>query len=899
METVIGDLHGSKMTNTEPLKLQDAGANDCRSLGSNPFPSDRFSKVSIGITIDKFPMLGSGAKIKDRLTVPACERVHSSQENIVKENKGPEVTENTKQNGKLTNKEQMASEKLSTRFKSHKTPSSQRVHVFPEHTTVLDTEEGMLKNIAVVDAKVDQAGKAEKPSAWFSRKPLLHETPTAEKFQFQASVLQSQHGVHKETDTLVSGKSLEKDENTERAVAFVTMQKMQMLQKGVGYEQLDEVTTHNNGALKKKIWEILGMASESKQNMTLPNSEDKEAYHGKQFGMAPQSKHTVNSSTPGDKMTLSRNRRGEFLKEKSVKAKQSRDAIETHLESPKEIIRGPITHYFTRKRASCRTFQKLHRVNLYPKIPLSVSSTESKPKLEDKNIFAFDQEEAIALTSGRYVSGHPNISKRKRRKQKKKKIEFRAAPLPKKLVSDKTLKSNEKEQTVLSSVKVTSRRQVTRSSPCLPFQHDKDQLQTSNQVPILNHYLQLGANKHLAMPPVLSSAETEEYSGSLKRKRNSWKHDKSQVPNDVHLENEIDHPSVEKTSIPLVDFQGPAFAKDADPPLPLCKLLNEDLCTPVANWRKIPSRTPSRPQILENHKQETEYSNSDTDETIEIHESENVMLPHDAEGKETEKQPSLSPGKNQRYKSFEASDFFNEDYRSSEESFLNSGSLPESPVGFHHMKRVNCLKDTKISKSSLSSPPHVGTSRIEEATGLHEILEHYPEDELARSVCQLVRLLEKFKSKIRSQICKKSSKILLDAGEKVHLQLQHAESQIEADLGKFLGIGKSKGKCLESKFQEQQERLRFMHNKFKEEVDQHLLGCRSTLEEIEAYKIELKGSLDRQKASHRKLLLQVEGAIESQISDAETRVATLHKEADRKINGLKHVLKQWMLEGTE
>ncbi|RWW20185.1 hypothetical protein GW17_00015730 [Ensete ventricosum] len=101
-----------------------------------------------------------------------------------------------------------------------------------------------------------------------------------------------------------------------------------------------------------------------------------------------------------------------------------------------------------------------------------------------------------------------------------------------------------------------------------------------------------------------------------------------------------------------------------------------------------------------------------------------------------------------------------------------------------------------------------------------------------RSVCQLVGLLEKFKSKIRSQICKKSSKILLDAGEKVHVQLQHAESQIEADLGKFLGIGNSKGKCLESKFQE---------------------------------------------ASHRKLLLQVEGAIESQISDAETRVATLHK----------------------
>ncbi|RWW61834.1 hypothetical protein BHE74_00031073, partial [Ensete ventricosum] len=615
---VIVDLHGSKMTNTEPLKLQDAGANDCRSLGSNPYPSDRFSKVSIGITIDKFPMLGSGAKIKDRLTVPARERIQSSQENIVKENKGPEVTENTKQNGKLTDKEQMASEKLSTRFKPHETPSSRRVHVLAEHTTVLDTEEGVLKNITVVDAKVDQAGKAEKSSAWFSRKPLLHETPTAEKCQFfvsQASVLQSQDGVHKETDTFACGKRLEKDENPESTLAFATMQKMQMLQKGVGYEQPDEVTTHNNGALKKKIWEILGMASESKQNMNLPNSEDKEAFHGKQFGMAPQSNHTMNSSTPGDKMPLGRNQRGEFLKEKLVKAKQNPDAIETHLESPKEIIRGPITHYFTRKRASCRTFQKLHGGNLYPKIPLSAFSTESKPKLEDNNIFAFDQEEAKAVTSGRKVSGHPNISKRKRSEQKKKRIKFRAARLPKKLVSDKTLKSYEKEQTLLSSVKVTSRRQETRSSPCLPFQHDKDQLQTSNQVPILNHHLQLGASKHLAIAPVLSSAETEEHSGNLKRKRNSWKHDKSQVSNDVHLEKEIDHPTVEKT-IPLVDFQGPAFAKDTNPPPPLRKLHNEDLCTPVANRRKIPSRISSRPQILENHKQETDYSNSDMVSTV-------------------------------------------------------------------------------------------------------------------------------------------------------------------------------------------------------------------------------------------------------------------------------------------
>jgi len=45
---------------------------------------------------------------------------------------------------------------------------------------------------------------------------------------------------------------------------------------------------------------------------------------------------------------------------------------------------------------------------------------------------------------------------------------------------------------------------------------------------------------------------------------------------------------------------------------------------------------------------------------------------------------------------------------------------------------------------------------------------------------------------------------------------------------------------------EQQERLKLIHDKFKEEVNQHLLDCRSIQEELESYNLELKGTADWQ-----------------------------------------------------
>lgn len=45
---------------------------------------------------------------------------------------------------------------------------------------------------------------------------------------------------------------------------------------------------------------------------------------------------------------------------------------------------------------------------------------------------------------------------------------------------------------------------------------------------------------------------------------------------------------------------------------------------------------------------------------------------------------------------------------------------------------------------------------------------------------------------------------------------------------------------------EQQEQLKLMNEKFKEQVNQHLQDCRSTFEGLEAQQLEFKGNVEKQ-----------------------------------------------------
>lgn len=180
---------------------------------------------------------------------------------------------------------------------------------------------------------------------------------------------------------------------------------------------------------------------------------------------------------------------------------------------------------------------------------------------------------------------------------------------------------------------------------------------------------------------------------------------------------------------------------------------------------------------------------------------------------------------------------------------------------------------------------------IEEPSELNEV------DGLARAVELFALGLEKLKTKMKTATTRKSSEIFKSVAAEVHLQLQNVESQIQTDMGKLTNLSKSKRKKMETRFEEQQEQLKVICNKFKEQVNQHLQDCRSTFEGLEVYQTEFKGAVEKQKASHRKLVSQVEEAIETQLNDAQKRIKVMNETTRGQMVQLKHQLALCLKEG--
>ncbi|RVW41579.1 Meiosis-specific protein ASY3 [Vitis vinifera] len=157
--------------------------------------------------------------------------------------------------------------------------------------------------------------------------------------------------------------------------------------------------------------------------------------------------------------------------------------------------------------------------------------------------------------------------------------------------------------------------------------------------------------------------------------------------------------------------------------------------------------------------------------------------------------------------------------------------------------------------------------------------------------------LERMKSKMETETSKRSSEIVMSVAEGIHLQLQNVQSQMQKDVGKLTSLSKLKRKRLETRFQvlemnllvvmissmnssksgliqwwvlttwfflkfqgvinsyvdhhpsrrkEQQEQLKLIHEKFKDEINQHIQDCRSSIEGLEVHQIELKRNVERQ-----------------------------------------------------
>ncbi|KAK1356724.1 hypothetical protein POM88_049980 [Heracleum sosnowskyi] len=209
---------------------------------------------------------------------------------------------------------------------------------------------------------------------------------------------------------------------------------------------------------------------------------------------------------------------------------------------------------------------------------------------------------------------------------------------------------------------------------------------------------------------------------------------------------------------------------------------------------------------------------------------------------------------------------------------------------FRPTKRCHINEGADATMYSPSSSPNVSGKFYGLPSEMNE------EDGLARAVSLFAMVLERVKSKMKSVANKRSSEILTSVATEMHLQLQNAESQIQTDVQKLSGIGKTKRRRLETRFQEQQEQLKGIYERFRNEVNMHLQDCRSTFEGLESHQTEFRDIVEKQKASHGKLMLQAEQAIKTQLNDAEGRITTVHKSTRQKMLQLRYVIAECLKE---
>ncbi|KAL6219671.1 hypothetical protein ACLB2K_007430 [Fragaria x ananassa] len=195
------------------------------------------------------------------------------------------------------------------------------------------------------------------------------------------------------------------------------------------------------------------------------------------------------------------------------------------------------------------------------------------------------------------------------------------------------------------------------------------------------------------------------------------------------------------------------------------------------------------------------------------------------------------------------------------------------------------------------SPVIQGHKWIVEDKCMEEPSEPIEVDGLARAVELFALGLAKLKTKMKTATTRISSEILASVAVEVQLQLQNVESQIQTDMGKLTNLSKLKRKKLETRFEEQQGQLKVICDKFKEQVNQHLQDCRNTIEGLEVYQTEFKGTVEKQKASHGKLVSQVEEAIENQLNDAQKRIKVMNETRRGRMLQLKRQLASCLREG--
>uniref|UniRef100_A0A0D3BNN9 Meiosis-specific protein ASY3-like coiled-coil domain-containing protein n=1 Tax=Brassica oleracea var. oleracea TaxID=109376 RepID=A0A0D3BNN9_BRAOL len=550
---------------------------------------------------------------------------------------------------------------------------------------------------------------------------------------------------------------------------------------------------------------------------------------------SPEYNEDVNSETPEVVKTNSKLNQDKTSNDDPLtKPRHHSDTIETDSESPEVATRRPVTRSLLQRRVGARGIQKRTKTGAN----LGGKSTE-----EVNNVFTF--EEGLRGRNGTTV-----MPKKQRGRKKNTAVKCRKVQSREKEEADGILKETSKSKTPARSESTRTGKRSSLSDKkgsSLEFnQHTKAQKQKQD--------VSTREEDFQPSPEAETAATPEMFRGLFKN--GDEQKGPCEVLREKSVEPENDFQSPTFGYKAPISSPSPCFSPEASPlhPRNISPAFDE---TETAIFSFGTKRTP----------QETKGQVSDKRLPDFLEKKGDYSFGRESSAEPDEDLVLSDPSSDEKDSdgSIEDSHYNNPQVRETA-----NGSNKKSKQGFGSAKRNSNLKGNGRVTSSLSEGMH--------KTDSFQRFSEVDEDEgLGRAVALFAVALQNFEKKLKSAAKKKSSEIIASVSEEIHLELENVKSHIITEAEKTSNVAKTKRKHAETRLQEQQEKMRMIHEKFKDDVGNHLEDFKSTIEGLEANHSELKGSIKKQRTSHQKLIAHFEGGIETKLDNATKRINSVNE----------------------
>ncbi|WCJ22592.1 Meiosis-specific protein ASY3 [Euphorbia peplus] len=877
---------------------QDVPTSDCRSFGSHFRPSSQSRKMSIGIMIDSFVnqrpratkggnVISSNTKRENSKEGDSCEGKKKGKPvdiNEEKENEAPEKVTSPW----ITRSFHQETKALSTNSTRRKNPATAQdasithsVQSFGNHLCA-DGGKQHISEVKTYRRMGRKAGNSQNPeecilgestekgavhankekqteaaenvtSPWIGTRSFHKKattSPTTSKkrnkpgraqdstirhsVQSFANDLHADGGRQKKCDGISSKRVGGKVDNSQKPEQFTFAANKVSSDKAVTEDKKEE---ERSESLKKKLQEIFGTVASPISQATISHACDAGVSN-----LKPKQTHQKNGNAV-------------------VKPIQNSDTIETDSENPDCTMLRPVTRSLARMRFATK---------VRPEKAKTGPSSSREHKFHEKSIFSFEED---LLEKGNVVSGGSSKSARKKGERKNSAVKPRKINFTKSNTAEfQRASRNEMPPPVEKASSLSKSRSFHVPSP----QDDNKCPEVSNRNSKGDSYQSVRENRvdqqgDLTSPFVPINEEQQGKFGDQ---------DKNNV---TASQEETQSPTFKMNTPTLISY--PSSTPKSDH-------IENRVHSPISEEEEFVLGNIYSFRNLQTSKADLHATNAkaESSNNAEVLEDSPPRKKFPFKGRK-EEQEGLSESSSEAGDSKSSEEDFKErDGFSSETAVAERSNFMVYPA-----KRLRNREGNSVTKFSPTLPSPKG---IDENNWTPEPPEQNQENELERIITLFALALENFKNKMKSATRKKSSEILKSVSEEIHLQLQNVESQIQGDVAKLTKISKSKRKRLETTFQEQQDKLKLIYDKFKEDINQHLQDCKSTVEELEVQNVELKGTVKKQKASHEKLVNKVEEAVQTQLSDADRRITALNKSAKQKMVQLQQLIAECLKEGS-